>query len=226
MPKLPIDTDGFPLSLKSDKEKEAFVDIPKTDCNFWQKFVSFTNQNFQLIKDICNQLASLGSDSSFIVLFPRMDFKGLGFIPQLFFIHPKHDLVISNITANTSDKPVLDIWNRNAKYASYNVITQPQTISLNNGILTSIPSLAISYLKRINLFQQALTFEANLIKEQLKERVLSGVYFSIYSPSFGLHELSVITSLTTNNTPYIDEVEISLQIKIVKSFNIKDRSSC
>lgn len=196
----------------------------KDECNIYEELK--IQDNFQLIKDVCNQVFSLFHDSSFLVLFPRMDFKGLGYVPQLFFIHPKKDLLISNITATTTDKPVINYFHRNAQFASYNVISHPQVITLNKGILTSIPSMLLGFLKKSIFFSYILTFESNLVKEQLKERVMAGVPFSIYSPSIGLHELAVITSLNTNATPYIDEVEVSCSIKIIKTFNIIQRGRC
>ncbi|MCS2182394.1 DUF792 family protein, partial [Borreliella burgdorferi] len=45
--------------------------------------------------------------------------------------------------------------------------------------------------------------------------------FSIYSPTFGLKELAVITSLSFKDTPFIDEVEVSLSIEIVKTFALE-----
>lgn len=196
----------------------------KKECTIYEELK--LQDNFQLIKDVCNQVFSLFHDSSFLVLFPRMDFKGLGYVPQLFFIHPKRDLLISSISVTTTDKPTINYLHRNAKYASYNIISQPQVITLNKAILTSVPSMLLSYLKRSIFFNYVLTFESNLIKEQLKERVMAGVPFTIYSPSIGFHELAVITSLNTNSTPYIDEVEISCSLKIIKTFNIIEKGRC
>lgn len=42
------------------------------------------NQTTRLIEDVVNQISSLASISNFVLLFPRLDFKGLGYIPQLF----------------------------------------------------------------------------------------------------------------------------------------------
>ncbi|WP_241766215.1 DUF792 family protein [Borrelia crocidurae] len=171
-----------------------------------------------------NQVFSLAPNSSFMVLFPRLDLRGFGYVPQIFYIHPKHDVLISSISANTTDKAVINQYDRKSTYTSYNVISEPQTLSINRAILTSMAKIMVEPLKKTVFGNTVLEFDSNLAKAQLKERVSSGVYFNIYSPSIGFHETAVITSLITNDSPYIDEVEVSLTIKILKTFNIASSS--
>nr|WKT13991.1 DUF792 family protein [Borrelia sp. BU AG58] len=48
-----------------------------------------------LIKEIVNQILSLSSASNFIALFPRPDFKGLAYLPQVFLYFQKKRLLRS-----------------------------------------------------------------------------------------------------------------------------------
>ncbi|WP_418457479.1 DUF792 family protein [Borreliella andersonii] len=66
-----------------------------------------------------------------------------------------------------------------------------------------------------------LRFDAHLVKEQLANRMQAQVPFSVYSPTFGLKELAIITSLSFKDTPWIDEVEVSLSMEIVKTFALE-----
>ncbi len=47
----------------------------------------------QIIRDVITQIFALFGADNFLVLFPRMDLKGFGYIPQLFFIKPKNELI-------------------------------------------------------------------------------------------------------------------------------------
>ncbi len=97
-----------------------------------------------------------------------------------------------------------------------------ENILLNGGILTSLYKDMLSLLK-MTVFGNTtmLRFDAHLAKEQLANRLQAQVPFSIYSPTFGLKELAVITSLSFKDTPFIDEVEVSLSIEIVKTFALE-----
>ncbi|MCD2349972.1 DUF792 family protein, partial [Borreliella americana] len=72
------------------------------------------------------------------------------------------------------------------------------------GVLTSLYKEMISPLKMTAFGNSMLRFDAHLVKEQLANRLQAQVPFSIYSPTFGLKELAIITSLTLKDTPFID----------------------
>ncbi|WP_187983572.1 DUF792 family protein, partial [Borreliella bavariensis] len=48
---------------------------------------------FQIIKDVATQIFALFGADNFLALFPRPDFRGFGYVPQLFFIKPKTQLI-------------------------------------------------------------------------------------------------------------------------------------
>ncbi len=45
---------------------------------------------FQIAKDVTIQIFSLFGADNFLVLFPRPDLRGFGYVPQLFFVKPKN----------------------------------------------------------------------------------------------------------------------------------------
>ncbi len=47
---------------------------------------------FQIVKDVTTQIFALFGADNFLVLFPRPDLRGFGYVPQLFFIKPKTNL--------------------------------------------------------------------------------------------------------------------------------------
>lgn len=65
-----------------------------------------------------------------------------------------------------------------------------------------------------------LEFNSNFIKMQFRQRFNSGVYYRMYSSSVGFHEVVSINLLKLKDTVYLEEVEVSLQVKICKMFNI------
>ncbi len=65
-----------------------------------------------------------------------------------------------------------------------------------------------------------LEFNSNFIKMQFRQRFNLGIYYSMYSPSVGFHEVVSINLLKLKDTVYLEEVEVSLQVKICKMFNI------
>ncbi len=150
-----------------------------------------------------------------------MDLKGFGYIPQLFFIKPKNELITRTYNTSCSKRPVINYYDRKAEYVSYNPVMTGEHISLNGGILTSLYKDMLSLLKMTVFGNTMLRFDAHLAKEQLANRLQAQVPFSIYSPTFGLKELAVITSLSFKDTPFIDEVEVSLSIEIVKTFALE-----
>ncbi|WP_349236348.1 DUF792 family protein [Borreliella garinii] len=82
------------------------------------------NQTTRLIEDVVNQISSLASISNFVLLFPRLDFKGLGYIPQLFFIFIKHDLIEENLSSISSDRAVIDFINTKSEYVNFITLLQ------------------------------------------------------------------------------------------------------
>lgn len=226
-----IKTYFSPTAASLEARKKAFMDLLTKSL-----YTTIT------LKQMCNQVFSLLSGSSMIVLFPRMDFRGMGYIPQFFFIYPKRNLLSATINTNTSDKPIVNFQTRKMEYASYNIDVKPMTFSLTNALLSSAykkivdafkafePTISQQFFEIMgsdastsgNFFNSLLQNDINLIRYQLMERVQSGVYFSVFSPAIGFHETAVITNLTTSNSTYLYCVDINVTIKIVKTFNIPE----
>lgn len=176
---------------------------------------------FQIIKDVATQIFALFGADNFLALFPRPDFRGFGYVPQLFFIKPKTQLITRTYNTSCSKRPVINYYDRKAEYVSYNPVMTGEHISLNGGVLTSLYKEMLSPLKMTVFGNSLLRFDAHLVKEQLANRLQAQVPFTIYSPTFGLKELAIITSLTFTDTPFIDEVEVSLSIEVVKTFTLE-----
>ncbi|ACL35235.1 DUF792 family protein [Borreliella garinii] len=177
---------------------------------------------FQIVKDVTIQIFALFGADNFLLLFPRPDLRGFGYAPQLFFIKPKNQLISRTYNTSCYRRPVvINYYNRKAKYVSYNPLMTGENISLSGGVLTSLYKEILSPLKMTVFGNSLLRFDAHLVKEQLANRLQAQVPFSIYSPTFGLKELAVITSLTFTDTPFIDEVEVNLSIEIVKTFTLE-----
>ncbi|WP_373589070.1 DUF792 family protein [Borreliella afzelii] len=173
---------------------------------------------FQIIKDVATQIFALFRADNFLALFPRPDFRGFGYVPQLFFIKPKTELITRTYNTSCSKRPVINYYDRKAEYVSYNPVMTGENISLSGGVLTSLYKEMLSPLKMTVFGNSLLRFDAHLAKEQLANRLQAQVPFTIYSPTFGLKELAIITSLTFKDTPFIDEVEVSLSIEVIKTF--------
>ncbi|UPA09607.1 DUF792 family protein (plasmid) [Borrelia nietonii YOR] len=176
---------------------------------------------FFLIKDISTQIFSLFGNHNFIVLFPRPDLKGMGYLPQLFFIKPKDELITRTYNTSCSKRPVINYYTRKSEYVSYNPTLTGEFISLPKGILTNLYKEMLTPLKLTPFGNSLLEFDSNLAKEQLAERLQAQVPFTAYSPSFGMKDLVVINSITFKDTPYIDEVEVSLNMEVIKTFVLK-----
>ncbi|WP_420025030.1 DUF792 family protein [Borreliella valaisiana] len=175
----------------------------------------------QLFKDVSTQVFSLFGADNFLVLFPRQDLKGFGYVPQLFFIKPKTELITRTYNTSCSKRPVINYYDRKAEYVSYNPVMTGEHISLSGGVLTSLYKEMLYPLKMTVFGNSLLRFDVHLVKEQLANRIQAQVPFTIYSPTFGLKELAIITSLTFKDTPFIDEVEVSLSIEVVKTFTLE-----
>ncbi|WP_417861693.1 DUF792 family protein [Borreliella andersonii] len=175
----------------------------------------------QIVKDVTTQIFALFGADNFLVLFPRPDFRGFGYIPQLFFIKPKNELITRTYTTTYSKRPVINYYNRKSEHVSYNPTMIGENISLNGGVLTSLYKEMLSMLKMTPFGNSMLRFDVHFAKEQLANRLQAQVPFSVYSPTFGLKELAIITSLTFKDTPFIDEIEVSLSMEIVKTFSLE-----
>ncbi|WP_210369650.1 DUF792 family protein, partial [Borreliella garinii] len=169
---------------------------------------------FQIVKDVTIQIFAIFGADNFLLLFPRPDLSGFGYVPQLFFVKPKNQLISRTYNTSCSKRPVINFCNRKAEYVSYNPLMTDENISLSDRVLTSLYKEMLSPLKMTVFGNSLIRFDANLVKEQLANRLQAQVPFSIYSPTFGLKELAIITSLTFTDTPFIDEVEVNLSIEI------------
>ncbi|AYE37095.1 hypothetical protein DB313_06220 (plasmid) [Borrelia turcica IST7] len=173
-----------------------------------------------IVKASINQVFSLFGNDNYIVLFPRMDLKGFGYIPQLFFIKPKGELLSRTYNTSCSKRPVINFATRKAEYVSYNPVMTGETIALSGAVLTSVYKEMLEPLKSTPFGNSLLEFDSSFVKEQLANRIEAQVPFSAYSPTFGLKELVVLTSVSFKDTPFIDEVEISINIEVIKTFAI------
>ncbi|WP_215535894.1 DUF792 family protein [Borreliella bavariensis] len=208
----------------SPTEKENSTDIINTTNDNGEKNKEKEMSHaeiFQIIKDVATQIFALFGADNFLALFPRPDFRGFGYVPQLFFIKPKTQLITRTYNTSCSKRPVINYYDRKAEYVSYNPVMTGEHISLNGGVLTSLYKEMLSPLKMTVFGNSLLRFDAHLVKEQLANRLQAQVPFTIYSPTFGLKELAIITSLTFTDTPFIDEVEVSLSIELVKTFTLE-----
>ncbi|MBB6043600.1 hypothetical protein HNP68_001222 [Borrelia yangtzensis] len=190
----------------------------KDKCNNREEGEMSCEEIMRLFKDVSTQVFSLFGADNFLVLFPRQDLKGFGYVPQLFFIKPKTELITRTYNTSCSKRPVINYYDRKAEYVSYNPVMTGEHISLNGGVLTSLYKEMLYPLKMTVFGNSLLRFDVHLAKEQLANRIQAQVPFTIYSPTFGLKELAIITSLTFKDTPFIDEVEVSLSIEVVKTF--------
>lgn len=175
----------------------------------------------QIVKDVTTQIFALFGVDNFLVLFPRPDFRGFGYIPQLFFIKPKNELITRTYTTTYSKRPVINYYNRKSEHVSYNPTMIGENISLSGAVLTSLYKEMLSMLKMTPFGNSMLRFDVHFAKEQLANRLQAQVPFSVYSPTFGLKELAIITNLTFKDTPFIDEIEVSLSMEIVKTFTLE-----
>ncbi|WP_330529158.1 DUF792 family protein [Borreliella valaisiana] len=180
-----------------------------------------SNEIFQIVKDVTTQIFALFGADNFLVLFPRPDLRGFGYVPQLFFVRPKNQLISRTYNTGCSKRLVINYYDRKAEYVSYNPVMTGENISLSGGVLTSLYKEMLLPLKMAVFGNSLLRFDAHLVKEQLANKLQAQVPFTIYSPTFGLKELAIITSLSFTDTPFIDEVEVNLSIEIVKTFTLE-----
>ncbi|WP_215540061.1 DUF792 family protein [Borreliella bavariensis] len=206
------------ISPAEKKDSKDIINANNDNCENKKEGEMSCEEIRQLIKDIATQLFALFGADNFLLLYPRPDFRGFGYVPQLFFIKPKTELITRTYNASCSKRPVINYYNRKAEYVSYNPVMTGEHISLSGGVLTSMYKHMLSIFKMTIFGNCLLRFDAHLVKEQLANRLQAQVPFSVYSPTFGLKELAIITSLTFKDTPFIDEVEVSLSMEIVKTF--------
>ncbi|WP_445436392.1 DUF792 family protein [Candidatus Borreliella tachyglossi] len=181
-------------------------------------------ENSKLIMEISNQVLTLLGGGSWIALYPRLDFYGLGFIPQLFFITPVYEYIEVSTGQEGSTYPIINPVTRNLQNASYNIYGKPYTITLNNGNLTSFYEKLIfkEALKRLPLFNKIFRETKSLVKKQLEERVKAGVPFSFYSPTVGYINYTKIPRLVTRPTEFEDTYSISITVEEIEVGYLED----
>ncbi|AJY73201.1 hypothetical protein BAFK78_R016 (plasmid) [Borreliella afzelii K78] len=206
------------ISPAEKEDSTGIVNANSDNCENKKEEGMSSEEIFQIIKDVATQIFALFGADNFLALFPRPDFRGFGYVPQLFFIKPKTELISRTYNTSCSKRPVINYYDRKAEYVSYNPVMTGENISLSGGVLTSLYKEMLSPLKMTVFGNSLLRFDAHLAKEQLANRLQAQVPFSVYSPTFGLKELAIITNLTFKDTPFIDEVEVSLSIEVIKTF--------
>ncbi|WP_434757558.1 DUF792 family protein (plasmid) [Borrelia puertoricensis] len=178
------------------------------------------SQITNILKETFNEISTVFMAYNFLSLCPRMDFKGLGYVPQGFFILPKSELISTTYTTTCSKRPVIDYYTRKAEYVSYNPTFTGEVITLNNAVLTSAYKELLNFSTNTAFGKLIFPYTSNLAKQQLVNRVEESVPFSLYSPTLGFRSIVAITSLTLKDTVYLDEVEISLTLEVLKTFNL------
>ncbi|AMR76195.1 DUF792 family protein [Borrelia hermsii] len=178
------------------------------------------SQVTSILKETFNEISSVFMAYNFLSLCPRMDFKGLGYVPQGFFILPKTELISTTYTTTCSKRPVIDYYTRKSEYVSYNPTFTGEVITLNNAVLTSAYKELLKFSANTAFGKLIFPHTSNLAKQQLINRVEESVPFSFYSPTLGFRGIVAITSLTLKDTVYLDEVEISLTLEVLKTFSI------
>nr|WKT13990.1 DUF792 family protein [Borrelia sp. BU AG58] len=120
----------------------------------------------------------------------------------------------------SSQRAIINPANRRSEFVNYNVTSNPEIITLNNAILSSLYEKVLLENLRVTPFANSvLEFNSSFVKMQFRERFKAGFYYTVYGPFIGFHETAIINSLKMKSTPFIDELDISLQIKVVKTFN-------
>lgn len=77
---------------------------------------------FQIVKYVTIQIFALFGADNFLVLFSIPDLRGFGYVPQLFFVKPKNQLISRTYNTRCSKKPVINHYDRKAEYISYNPV--------------------------------------------------------------------------------------------------------
>ncbi|AYE37010.1 hypothetical protein DB313_05785 (plasmid) [Borrelia turcica IST7] len=190
-----------------------------------EKAYTFIKANSKLILEICNQIILLfGRGSNWMALYPRLDFYGLGFIPQLFLISATNEYMEISTGQDGSSYPVINPVTRNLQNASYNIYGKPYTITLNEGILTSFYEKIIfdESLKRIPALNAILRETKSLVRKQLEERVKAGVPFSFFSPLTGYIPYTKIPRLVSRPTEYEGTYNVSISIEEIEVGYLED----
>ncbi|WP_024654544.1 DUF792 family protein [Borrelia hispanica] len=171
-----------------------------------------------ILKETFNQLSSVFMTQNFLILCPRMDFKGQGYVPQGFFIQAKSELINMKYNTTCSKRPIIDYYTRKSTHVSYNPTFNDEIITLNNARLVSGYSELLKWSFNVPFGKSIFPHTSNLAKQHITNRVKESVPFSVYSPSFGFIEIVAITSLDLKDTVYLDEVEISVTLEVLKTF--------
>ncbi|WP_418905740.1 DUF792 family protein [Borreliella japonica] len=209
------------ISPAEKEDSTGIINANSDNCENKKEGEMSCEETSQLIKDIGTQLLALFGADNFLLLYPRPDFRGFGYVPQLFFIKPKTQLISRSYNTSYSKRPVINYYDRKAQYVSYNPVMTGEHISLSGGILTSMYKHMLSIFKTTVFENFLFRFDSHLVKEQLSNRLQAQVPFTIYSPTFGFKELAIITNLSFKDTPFIDEVEVSLSMEVVKTFKLE-----
>ncbi|WP_215539017.1 DUF792 family protein, partial [Borreliella bavariensis] len=97
----------------SPTEKENSTDIINTTNDNGEKNKEKEMSHaeiFQIIKDVATQIFALFGADNFLALFPLPDFRGFGYVPQLFFIKPKTQLITRTYNTSCSKRPVINYY--------------------------------------------------------------------------------------------------------------------
>ncbi|WKC58460.1 DUF792 family protein [Borrelia sp. P9F1] len=190
-----------------------------------EKAYTFIKANSKIILEICNQIILLfGRGSNWMALYPRLDFYGLGFIPQLFLISATNEYMEISTGQDGASYPIINPLTRNLQNASYNIYGKPYTISLNDGILTSFYEKIIfdETLKRIPALNAVFRETKSLVRKQLEERVKAGVPFSFFSPLTGYIAYTKIPRLVTRPTEFEGTYNVSISIEEIDVGYLED----
>uniref|UniRef100_UPI001BFFF6ED DUF792 family protein n=1 Tax=Borreliella bavariensis TaxID=664662 RepID=UPI001BFFF6ED len=169
------------ISPAEKKDSKDIINTNNDNCENKKEGEMSCEEIRQLIKDIATQLFALFGADNFLLLYPRPDFRGFGYVPQLFFIKPKTELITRTYNTSCSKRPVINYYNRKAEYVSYNPVMTGEHISLSGGVLTSMYKHMLSIFKMTIFGNCLLRFDAHLVKEQLANRLQAQVPFSVYS---------------------------------------------
>ncbi|WP_422850030.1 DUF792 family protein, partial [Borreliella afzelii] len=114
----------------AEKEDSTGIVNANSDNKENKKETGMTSEEiFQIIKDVATQIFALFGADNFLAIFPRPDFRGFGYVPQLFFIKPKTELITRTYNTSCSKRPVINYYDRKAEYVSYNPVMTGENIS-------------------------------------------------------------------------------------------------
>ncbi|WP_024653719.1 DUF792 family protein [Borrelia persica] len=197
-----------------------FVNKIDEDIYMLSKFNISSGNITSMILEVVNNTFSLAVSPNFIVLFPRPDFKGSVYVPQLFVILPKSKPPEESFSNISNEQAAVNVDSAQGEFFNYNVSSNPEIINISNGILSSVYDKGlVELLKKTSFANSVLEFDTNFVKLHFREKFKMGAYYSVYGPLLGFHEVAIINSLKFMDTAFIEEINVSLRIKILKTFN-------